>query len=61
MVKCLLIAYFIGNISAEKHQNPFTGVKVIASQMWDVFERHGVYSPASDDRQTKETKVLNIN
>jgi len=28
-----LIAYFIGNISANKYQNPFTSsVKVIASQ-----------------------------
>jgi len=36
-VKCLLIAYFIGNISAKKYQNPFTCVKVIASQRRDVF------------------------
>jgi len=42
-VKCLLIAYFIGNISAKKYQNPFMCIKVIASQMWDVFLRHGVY------------------
>jgi len=33
-----LIAYFIGNVSAKKYQNPFTCVKVIASQRWDVFE-----------------------
>jgi len=32
-----LIAYFIGNISAKKYQNPFMCVKVIASQKWDVF------------------------
>jgi len=32
-----LIAYFIGNISAKKYQNPFMCVKVIASQRWDVF------------------------
>jgi len=31
VVKCLLIAYFIGNISAKKYQNPFMCVKVIAS------------------------------
>jgi len=37
-VKCLLIAYFISNISAKKYQNLFTYVKVIASQRWDVFE-----------------------
>ena len=32
MVKCLLIAYFIGNTSAKKCQNPHTCVKVTASQ-----------------------------
>jgi len=37
IVKCLLIAYFIGNISAKKYQNLFMCVKVIASQRWDVF------------------------
>jgi len=36
-VKRLLIAYFIGNISAKKDQNAFTYVKVIANQRWDVF------------------------
>ena len=33
-----MIAYFIGNISTKKYQNPFMYVKVIASQRWDVFE-----------------------
>jgi len=37
MIKRLLIGYFIGNISAEKYQNPFTCIKIIASQRWDVF------------------------
>jgi len=39
-VKCLLIAYFIGNITAKKYQNVFTCVKdkVTANQRWDVFE-----------------------
>jgi len=37
IVKSLLIAYFIGNISSKKYQNPFMCVKVIASQRWDVF------------------------
>ena len=41
IAKCLLIAYFIDSISAKKYQNPFTCVKVIASQRWD-FLRHGV-------------------
>jgi len=36
-VKCLLIAYFIDNTCAKKCQHPFTCVKVIASQRWDVF------------------------
>jgi len=42
IVICLLIAYFIGNISAQKYQNPLRCLKVIASQRWDVFLRHGV-------------------
>ena len=42
MVKRLLIAYFIGSISAKKYQNLFTCVKVTGSQRWDVFLRHGV-------------------
>jgi len=33
-----LIAYFIGNISAKKYQNPFTCIKVIANKRCDVFE-----------------------
>jgi len=37
MVKRLLIAYFIGNISAKKCQNQFMCIKVMASQRWDVF------------------------
>jgi len=42
IVKRLLIAYFIGSISAKKYQNPFMCVKVIASHRWNVFLRHGV-------------------
>jgi len=41
LVKCLLIAYFIGNICAKKCQNPFTCVKVIATKR-GTFLRHGV-------------------
>jgi len=37
-VKGLLIAYFIGNISAKRYQNAFTYVKVIVNQRWDMFE-----------------------
>jgi len=42
IVKCLLIAYFIGNICAEKKSKSFMCVKVIASQSWGHFLRHGV-------------------
>jgi len=42
IVKRLLIAYVIGNISAKRYQNPFMCVKDIVSQRWDVFLRHGV-------------------
>jgi len=42
ILKHLLIAYFIGNISSKKYQNLFLCVKVIASHRWDVFWRHGV-------------------
>jgi len=38
ILKRLLIAYFIGSISAKKYRTPFTCVKVIARKMWDVFE-----------------------
>jgi len=38
IVKCLLIAYFVCNISAKKYQNPFACVKVIANQRPDVFQ-----------------------
>jgi len=44
ILKHLLIAYFIGNISAQKHQILFMCVKVITSNSWDVFLRHGVFS-----------------
>jgi len=37
ILKHLLIAYFIRNISAKKYQNLFMCVKVIASHRWDVF------------------------
>jgi len=36
-VRRLLIACFIGNISAQKYQNPFMCVKVITNQRWNVF------------------------
>jgi len=42
ILKHVWIAYFIGNISAKKCQNPFMCVKVIASHRRDVFLRHGV-------------------
>jgi len=44
IVKRLLIAYFIDSLLffCQKYRNPFTCVKVIASQRCDVFSRHGV-------------------
>jgi len=49
-----LIAYFIGNISAKKNIKVRSHVsRVIASQRWDVFLRHGVFennSYAHDDQ-----------
>jgi len=48
IVKCLLIAYFTGNISAKKNQNPFTWVKVIASQKWDVFGTRYIWHTLQD-------------
>jgi len=46
IVKCFLIVYFIGSISAKKYQNhPFTCDKVLARQKWDVvFETRCMYS-----------------
>jgi len=43
IVKRVLIAYFIGNISTKNYQNPFMHVKVIASIRWDVFLRRSAY------------------
>jgi len=37
IVKRLLIPYFIGRICAKNIKNPFTYVKVITIQRWDVF------------------------
>jgi len=48
IVKRLLIAYFIGNISAEKYQNSFMCDKVIASQRLDIFW-DTVYCSADSD------------
>jgi len=55
IVKHLLIAYFIGNISAKKYQNPFMCVKVIASQMWDVL-RHGVVVVVGSSSRTRSVR-----
>jgi len=51
ILKRLLIAYFIGNISAKKYQNPFMCVKVKTRQRWDVFLRHGVLSETAEQMQ----------
>jgi len=39
----LLIAYFLANLCAKNCRNRAVYVKIIASQMWDVFLRHSVY------------------
>jgi len=44
-----LIAYLIGNISAQKYQNLFTFANVIASQRWDVFETRCTLSRYNSD------------
>ena len=42
-IKCILIAYFLGSTCAKNYRNRTVYVKIIASQRWDVFLRHGVY------------------
>jgi len=43
-IKHLLIAYFLGNISAKNYQNWFTYVKVIATRTSDIFFWDKVYN-----------------
>jgi len=59
IVKRLLIAYFIGNISVKKYQNPFMCVKVIARQRWDVF-RDTVYKVQRLQFSFIQIKALNF-
>jgi len=42
-MKYILIAYFLGNKCAKNYRNQTVHVKIIASQRWDVFLRHGVF------------------
>jgi len=44
IVKCLLIADYIITSLPKKYQNPFTCVKVIASQRWDFFDTRCSYN-----------------
>ena len=44
-----MIPYFLSNISGKNHRNRMVYVKIIASQSWDVFLRHGVYSANKGD------------
>ena len=55
ILKHLLSAYFIGNISAKKYRSLSTCVRVTASQRWDVFLRHGVYIAP---KPTNDLKVI---
>ena len=41
-IKYVLNDYFLGNIRAKNYHNQTVYVKIIASQRWDVFLRHGV-------------------
>ena len=70
-VKRLLIAYFIGNISAKKYQNPFMCVKVIASKGGTFFETRCIFIfggsssssvtyKAPTGAQRRLTKILKI-
>ena len=40
-----LISYFLSNISAKNYRNRIVYVKIIASQMWDVFEAQCTLCP----------------
>jgi len=52
MVNCLLIACFIGNISAKKYQNPFTSTKYQATHQPIAALENG-----SVDQQLKLTEL----
>ena len=41
-IKYILIAYFLCNIYAKTYRNQTKCVKIITSQMWNVFLRHSV-------------------
>jgi len=53
IAKCLLIAYFIGNISAKTCQNPFTCVKVLRQAKRGTFLRHDVVHYGCNNSITK--------
>jgi len=56
--KCLLIVYFISNITAKNYQNLFMCIKVIASQRWDFFETRCI--KYSNDNNNKWSKSFDI-
>ena len=43
-IKYILIAYFLGNTCAKNYRNWTVYAKIIASQRWGLFLRHGVES-----------------
>jgi len=61
VVKRLLIAYFIGNISAKKYQNPFMCVKVIARQTRDFFETRCINVSFEEKINTTHNKEVTEN
>ena len=60
IVKRLSTAYFIGNIFAKKYQNPFTCVKVIASQRWAFFETRVCNSLCSVNKDKHKVSDLTV-
>jgi len=43
-IKHILIAYFLGNTCAKNYRNRTVYVKIIASEIWDVFETRCMYT-----------------
>jgi len=43
-IKYTLIAYFLGNTFAKKYHNQTVYVKIVASQRWDFFETHCIFT-----------------
>ena len=54
-----IILYFLSNISAKNYRNRIVCVKIIASQRWDVFMRHGVVTLfTTSTKQTVQMQTI---